>query len=91
MEHVIFTAKEVVTFSKVYYLINFTANFYDFVILLNIKGCGVLQWIECAGVVAACAAVCVGAEVDLPACMDCMGGLFDICKDCFSYVDKEGR
>ena len=34
MEHVIYTAAK--EFSKVYYLINFTVNLYDFVILLNI-------------------------------------------------------
>ena len=50
-----------------------------------------MQWIECAGVVAACAAVCVGADYDPEACIECMGGLYDTCKDCFSYVDKEGR
>ena len=37
MEHVSSTAKEVVTFSKVLYLINSAVNLYDFVILLNIK------------------------------------------------------
>lgn len=43
---------------------------------------------ECAGAIAACAGVCSFAEIDEPACIACLGALYETCKKCYSPVDK---
>jgi hypothetical protein len=42
-------------------------------------GCSVIDWIACAGVVAGCVAACAAGPA---ACVACMGGAYDRCKDC---------
>ena len=42
--------------------------------------------LECAGVMAECAAVCA-LDIDDPDCIECMGDLYDECKDCFSTME----
>ena len=44
------------------------------------------QMLECAGVMAECAAVCA-LDIDNPDCIECMGDLYDECKDCFSTIE----
>jgi hypothetical protein len=39
--------------------------------------------LKCAGVLTACAAACV--DPDAPACVTCLGPLYDTCKKCYSY------
>ena len=51
-----------------------------------VQGCDMWQMIECAGVIAECAAVCA-LGIDDPDCIECMGDLYDTCKDCFSTME----
>lgn len=46
--------------------------------------CSTKVWLKCAGAVAACAGVCSAAEIDLPACVACLGPLYELCKKCYS-------
>lgn len=50
--------------------------------------CNTTEWLECAGVVAACAGVCSAVEIDDPACIACLGSWYETCKKCYSSVDK---
>jgi len=51
--------------------------------LLEIRvGCGAIDWIECAGILVGCAAVCV--EPADPLCIACMGSLYGKCYSCVS-------
>jgi hypothetical protein len=43
------------------------------------SGCDVFDWIECAGIVAACIPAC---STGVPQCIACMGAAYDKCKDC---------
>ena len=52
-----------------------------------VQGCSVWQEFECAGVLVACAAVCAFGEIDEPDCIECMGDLYDECKDCFNTLE----
>ena len=52
-----------------------------------VQGCDVWQMFECAGVLVECAAVCAFGEIDDPDCIECMGDLYDTCKDCFSTME----
>lgn len=54
----------------------------------EVTHCDTTEWLECAAVVAACAGVCSFAEIDEPACIECLGALYDTCKKCYSPVDK---
>ena len=51
-----------------------------------VQGCDVWQMFECAGVLAECAAVCAFG-IDDPDCIECMGDLYDTCKDCFNTME----
>ena len=51
-----------------------------------VQGCDVWQMFECAGVLVECAAVCASG-IDDPDCIECMGDLYDTCKDCFSTME----
>ena len=39
------------------------------------------DWFKCAGVAIGCAAACI--VTDGEACIECLGPLYDSCKDCF--------
>lgn len=47
------------------------------------EGCDLGDIAACAGIVAGCAAVCAGVEVDAPLCVACLGSSYETCKDCF--------
>ena len=49
----------------------------------QIESCSILDDLACAAVVAGCAVVCAGIEIDGPACIACCGGSYSTCKDCF--------
>lgn len=47
------------------------------------------EWAICGAVVIACAPVCSFVEIDTPACIACLGTLYDKCKKCYSpAVDR---
>ena len=52
-----------------------------------VQSCNFWQELECAGVLVACAAVCAFGEIDEPDCIECMGDLYDTCKDCFNTLE----
>ena len=52
-----------------------------------VQDCNFWQRLECAGVLVACAAVCAFGEIDEPDCIECMGDLYDTCKDCFNTLE----
>lgn len=54
----------------------------------EVTHCDPIEWLECAAAMAACAGVCSVAEIDEPACIACLGALYEKCKKCFSPVDK---
>ena len=55
----------------------------------EVTQCDIIEWLECAAVMAACAGVCSLAEIDEPECIECLGDFYDTCKNCYSSaVDK---
>ncbi|CAB3988072.1 Hypothetical predicted protein [Paramuricea clavata] len=56
--------------------------------LADVNGCSPLQWLECAGIVAACAVAC--ADPEDPLCRECLGPMYDVCVGCLSLdVDRQ--
>lgn len=44
---------------------------------VRLQGC---NWFKCGGLILACAAACASSPA---ACLACLGGAYDECKDCF--------